>query len=263
MNKKLCIGIIFTTALVTIITAFSFAPIAQDQTYHAFADSRAFFGISNFGDVVSNLPFTIFGLMGLAFLFNKESDKSQLSMYGEQFLWKVFFFGVTLVGLGSGYYHLNPENSTLVWDRLPMTIVFMSFLPLVIMERIDVNAGLVLFPLLLAVGIGSVFYWDYTESLGEGDLRLYALVQFLSLLLILLTFWLLPAKFTGMKYLGFTLGWYALAKLLEHFDKAIFDFLWNMASGHTLKHIAASIGAYTMLLYVKKRRILVASLIHD
>jgi hypothetical protein len=256
MNKNLRIGIIFTTALVAIIIAFSFAPIAQDQTYHVFADRRSFFGISNFCDIVSNLPFIIFGLMGLAFLFNKESDKFQFSMHGEQFLWKVFFFGVALVGLGSGYYHINPENSTLVWDRLPMTIVFMAFLSLVIMERIDRNAALILFPVLLAVGIGSVFYWDYTESLGEGDLRLYALVQFLSLLLIALIFWLFPAKYTGMKYLGFTLGWYALAKVLEHFDKAIFDLLWNMVSGHSLKHIAASIGSYTMLLYVKKRSIL-------
>jgi hypothetical protein len=256
MNKKLGIGIIFTTTLVAIIIAFSFAPIAQDRTYHAFADRRAFFGISNFDDIVSNLAFIIFGLMGLVFLFKKESNKSQFSMHGEQFLWKVFFFGVTLVGIGSGYYHINPDNSTLVWDRLPMTIVFMVFLSLVIMERIDRNAALILFPLLLAVGISSVFYWDYTESLGEGDLRLYALVQFLSLLLIALIFWLFPAKYTGMKYLGFTLGWYVLAKLLEHFDKAIFDLLWNMVSGHTLKHIAASIGAYTMLLYLKKRSIL-------
>ena len=256
MNKNLRIGIIFTTALVAIIIAFSFAPIAQDQKYHAFADSRSFFGISNFCDIVSNLPFIIFGLMGLAFLFNKESNKSQFSMHGEQFLWKVFFFGVALVGLGSGYYHIDPENSTLVWDRIPMTIVFMAFLSLVIMERIDRNAALVLFPVLLAVGIGSVFYWDYTESLGEGDLRLYALVQFLSLLLIALIIWLFPAKYTGLKYLGFTLCWYALAKLFEYFDKAIFDLLWNMVSGHSLKHIAASIGAYTMLLYVKKRSIL-------
>ncbi len=256
MNKKLRIGIIYTTALVAIIIAFSFAPIAQDQTYHAFADRRAFFGISNFDDIVSNFLFIIFGLMGLAFLFSKESNKSQFPMHGEQFLWKIFFFGVILVGLGSGYYHISPENSTLVWDRLPMTIVFMVFLSLVIMERIDRNAALILSPLLLAVGISSVFYWDYTESLGEGDLRLYALVQFLSLLLIALIFWLFPAKYTGMKYLGFTLGWYVLAKLFEHFDKAIFDLLWNMVSGHTLKHIAASIGAYTMLLYLKKRSIL-------
>ncbi len=256
MNKKLRIGIIFTTTLVAIIIAFSFAPIAQDQTYHSFADRRAFFGISNFDDIVSNFLFIIFGLMGLAFLFNKESDKSQFSMHGEQFLWKVLFFGVFLVGLGSGYYHINPDNSTLVWDRLPMTIVFMVFLSLVIMERIDRNAALILSPLLLAVGVSSVFYWDYTESLGEGDLRLYALVQFLSLLLIAIIFWLFPAKYTGMKYLGFALGWYVLAKLFEHFDKAIFDLLWNMVSGHTLKHIAASIGAYMMLLYLKKRSIL-------
>jgi hypothetical protein len=58
-----------------------------------------------------------------------------------------------------------------------------------------------------------------------------------------------------MKYLVFTIGWYALAKLFEYFDKAIFDLLGNMVSGHSLKHIAASIGAYTMLLYVKKRGI--------
>jgi hypothetical protein len=255
MNKKLRIGIIFTTTLVAIIIAFSFAPIAQDQTYHAFADRRVFFGISNFNDIVSNLLFIIFGLMGLVFLFNKESNKSKFSMHGEQFLWKVLFFGVILVGVGSGYYHINPENSTLVWDRLPMTIVFMAFLSLVIMERIDRNAALILFPVLLVIGIGSVFYWDYTESLGEGDLRLYGLVQFLSLLLIAIIFWLFPAKYTGMKYLVFTIGWYALAKLFEYFDKAIFDLLGNMVSGHSLKHIAASIGAYTMLLYVKKRGI--------
>jgi Ceramidase len=255
MNKKLRIGIILTTTLVAIIITFSFAPIAQDQTYHTFADRRAFFGISNFNDIVSNLLFIIFGLMGLAFLFNKESNKSQFSMHGEQFLWKALFFGVILVGVGSGYYHINPENSTLLWDRLPMTIVFMAFLSLVIMERIDRNVALILFPVLLAIGIGSVFYWDYTESLGEGDLRLYGLVQFLSLLLIAIIFWLFPAKYTGMKYLVFTIGWYALAKLFEYFDKAIFDLLWNMVSGHSLKHIAASIGAYTMLLYVKKRGI--------
>ncbi len=64
-----------------------------------------------------------------------------------------------------------------------------------------------------------------------------------------------------MKYLVFTIGWYALAKLFEHFDKAIFDSLWNMVSGHTLKHIAASIGAYTMLLYVRREVLLGASLI--
>ncbi len=36
----------------------------------------------------------------------------------------------------------------------------------------------------LAIGIASVFYWQRTEAQGVGDLRLYALVQFLLMLII-------------------------------------------------------------------------------
>src|SRR5215472_9282020 len=40
-------------------------PIAQDQSYHDFADQRTLLGIPNFWNVVSNFPFLVIGATGL------------------------------------------------------------------------------------------------------------------------------------------------------------------------------------------------------
>ena len=40
-------------------------PISQDQGYHHFADQRTLFGVPNFWNVVSNLPFMAVGSVGL------------------------------------------------------------------------------------------------------------------------------------------------------------------------------------------------------
>ena len=252
MTKSLKIITIFAVSAIAIAVTFTLDPIAQDQAYHNFADKRGLYGISNFSDVMSNLFFIFFGIMGLYFLSAHQQEK-HFTMQGEKRLWGLFFLSATLVGLGSGYYHLTPHNTTLVWDRLPMTLAFMTFFSLIIMERIHAKIGLLLCPILLLAGASSVFYWDYTESLGQGDLRPYALIQFLPLVLIPFIFWLFPARYNGLKYLGYTLGWYVLAKLLEHFDEDIFTLLKTTISGHSLKHIAAAMAVYTMFLYVKKR----------
>ena len=238
------------------VTGLTFAlpPIPQDLGYHNFADTRGLMGIPNFGDVMSNLFFLVFGLMGITAVFTSRNGNSVFTMNGEIIPWSVFFVGTFMVGFGSGYYHLEPNNHTLVWDRLPMTIAFMSFFSLVVMERFSEKAGLLLLPILLVVGAGSVFYWDYTESLGNGDLRAYALVQFLPMLVLPLMFWLLPARYSGIKYLGYVLFWYLLAKILEYYDAVIFEITGGVVSGHTLKHIAAALAVYMMVVYVTKRR---------
>ena len=89
------------------------APITQDQSYHAFADTRTLLGIPNFWNVVSNLPFLAVGAAGLAFC-RKDAAATAL------------FVGVLLTGVGSSYYHVAPSDGTLFRDRLPMTIVDLS-----------------------------------------------------------------------------------------------------------------------------------------
>jgi hypothetical protein len=256
MSKKSKVILIVLISFAVSGLIFIFPPIAQDPAYHNFADKRGLLGIPNFGDVMGNLFFIIFGLMGMRTVFKRRNDIDMFTIKGEFPLWEVFFIGTFLVGFGSGYYHLEPNNHTLVWDRLPMTIAFMSIFSLVIMMRISEKWGLALFPLFLIVGAGSVFYWDYTESLGHGDLRPYALVQFLPMLLLPLIFWLLPARYKGLKYPVYALLWYGLAKILEHFDPDIFAMTGEMVSGHSLKHIAAAMAVYMMVIYVQKRKAL-------
>ena len=52
--------------LVTVVALLRHGPIPQDPAYHAFADTRRIAGIPNFWNVVSNLPFLLAGLYGLA-----------------------------------------------------------------------------------------------------------------------------------------------------------------------------------------------------
>src|SRR5215467_13015198 len=135
-------------------------PIPQDQSYHQFADQRTIFGIPNFWNVVSNIPFLAVGLAGLR---RFRQDPATV----------VFFLGVFLTGFGSSYYHWDPSDGTLFWDRLPMTLGFVAILCGAIAERIDATAGRVLLWPLLVLGVFSLLWWRWAD-----DLRLYAWVQF-------------------------------------------------------------------------------------
>jgi hypothetical protein len=227
--------------------------IPQPLSYHHFADRRSFFGIPNFNDVASNLPFAVIGLWGLAFLRRSNSNPDgHFIQRREQWPYLFVFVGLLLTAFGSSYYHLDPNNATLVWDRLPMTITFMSMVAAVIMERISLRLGLWLLPILLVVGLGSVWQWNWSEIRGAGDLRFYAAVQAWSAMVILLAL-LFPARYTRSRDLGFVVGFYALAKILEFFDKPIFAAL-HVVSGHTLKHLAAAAAGYCILRMVEKRQ---------
>ena len=243
------IWVLVAVAVLAFFAVYSFPPIAQDYAYHNFADNRLCLNIPNFGNVLSNLPFAIFGIMGLIAL-----HKNKLLKREEKFTWQVFFVGAALVAVGSAVYHLSPNNKSLVWDRLPMTVSFMALFTIVIAERINERIGYNFLPFLLALGLGSVLYWDHTESAGMGDLRPYVLVQFLPIAIIPLIFILFKARYTGTCYFLYTLGWYVLAKILEFMDWQIFTMTSGMISGHTLKHLAASMAILSLVQYITNRK---------
>ncbi len=240
---------ILAISLTVIAIIFLLPPIPQDATYHQFADQRTF-ALPHMANVFSNMLFLVFGGVGVWCCVKRRYVYADPF---EQLLWIWFFLSSAMVGVGSAYYHMNPNNDTLLWDRLPMTLAFMSFFTLVIIERISLRAGKHLFPLLSFIGIISVIYWHHTEQMGEGDLRLYVLVQFLPLLLIPFILWQYEARYSHAKYIVYTIAFYALAKLLEHYDAAIYVLTSEVVSGHALKHIAASYGVLMLVYYVTNR----------
>jgi hypothetical protein len=240
--------------LVTIAVGVIFSllrPFPQPQSYHSFADHRSLFGIPNFGDVASNLPFAMVGAWGLVFLASAATSASFINQH-ERWPYIVAFAGLTLTFFGSSYYHLHPDNARLVWDRLPMTLVFMSIVSVIIVERISLRAGLWLLPLLLLIGISSVVQWHASELRGAGDLRFYAAVQAYSAVVLLIAL-LFPSRYSRGSDFAVVVGFYALAKTLELLDKAIFG-LGHFVSGHTLKHLAAAGAGYWILRMLQKRQ---------
>jgi hypothetical protein len=226
-------------------------PIAQPADYHGFADQRALLGVANFMDVASNLAFVLVGALGLAALLQQPRLPGGLPPLRTAYL--TFFAGALLIGVGSGWYHLAPDNARLVWDRLPMTVSFMALVAIVIGEHIDPRWGRRLLWPLVAIGIASVLYWAVGEARGQGDLRPYVLVQFLPLLLLPLVLLLWRSAFGEARHLWALIGLYALAKAFELADGALYA-VGGLISGHSLKHIIAAVAMAMLLRALLRRR---------
>jgi Ceramidase len=226
-------------------------PIAQPAAFHQFADIRSIFSVANFWNVISN---TVFFLIGITALQKLSSNRLAI-MAPVKAAYYIFFTGVLLVAFGSAYYHYNPNNNTLVWDRLPMTIAFMSLLSFALAEFVSVNAGRRgLIPFLLT-GIFSIAYWLYGEQHHNGDLRLYALVQFLPILLLLLLLVFGRSAYNTQWGYWVLFIAYIIAKLAEHFDVGIYNFTGELMAGHLLKHLLSALGLWLFLVYLGKRKL--------
>jgi hypothetical protein len=192
-------------------------PLPQSQSYHDFADRRTILDIPDFLDVISNSLFLVVGLMGLLKFRERAS--------------RILFFGVLCTSLGSAYYHLAPDNARLFWDRLPMTIAFMSLFAIAI-DRRKLTVPLVL------VGIGSVVWWRVTDNLWP-----YGMVQFGTMAALVV----IAARREPGLWPVFV--FYGLSKISEHFDQQIYSI--SPLSGHTIKHLLA--GVATLCIYRRIR----------
>lgn len=249
MNKSILIFIALFS-IVALIAVFTLVPkIPQDLSYHYFGDQKQILGIPNFWNVMTNLPFLVVGFMGIQKITNSRLGGAMPQLRPA---YLTFFMGIFLVGLGSGYYHLNPDNGSLIWDRLPMTIAFMALFSAVVGEFLSIEWGRrLLYPLVLA-GMLSVIYWHWSEQQGHGDLRFYGLVQFLPMVLIPVMLIYCRPRFSGNGYLWGLVGIYATAKLAESGDVVIYEHL-RFLSGHSLKHLLAAGGAWLYLSALQKR----------
>lgn len=222
-------------------------PLPQPLSYHQFADGRTLMGIPHAGDVLSNMAFVVVGAVGLWSLRQPRVSMRTFADDGERRLFQWLYLGVFFTGFGSGWYHLAPDNYSLVWDRLPMAVAFMSIFAVMISERIKPSLGVSLLGPLVIIGVGSVLLWIWTEHIGRGDLRFYLFVQFYPMLTVALMLLFIPSRYThGNFYWGLFLC-YAAAKVVELFDHEIYSLTHGLMSGHNVKHLFAAMGAAWLL----------------
>ena len=243
---------IFLLLLSSVIAALviMFVPsVSQDPGYHNFVDQRNISGIHNFWNVVTNIPFLVLGITGFFKIQNQEL-RGVLPDLFKAYL--TFFLGLVLTGLGSGYYHLDPSNFSLVGDRMAITVTFISFFVLIFGESISTKTASRLLVPLLFLGLSSVVYWNITEKAGTGDLRFYALIQFLPMLLIPLMLLFYGSRLSGKRWIIAIILVYGAAKITEMYDHQIYELIGF--SGHSLKHLMASFGAYLFLKGLQVRK---------
>ncbi len=236
--------------VISIVAALLWAPIPQPPSYHDFADQRAMFGIANFMDVASNVGFLISGVAGLVVVMSVGKFECGV----ERWPYAVFFLGVLFTAVGSSYYHLSPDNERLFWDRLPMTIAFMSLIAAQVVDRIGVKAGLVLLLPMLAIGAASVLYWRATEHEGAGNVMPYGILQGYSVIMLLILARLESSRYTRGNDILWVFAWYVIAKVLEFFDAQVLAF-GHLAGGHALKHLAAAAAAIVVCRMLMKREL--------
>ena len=245
-------------AIAAILLAMAFLlfwpPIAQPLWYHDFADQRPLLAVPHMMNVVSNLPFVIVGVLGIAHLASRRSHRPEtFAQPIERLPYWAFFLGLVLTGIGSAYYHADPNNDRLVWDRMPLTVTFMALLTTILAERFDARLAAWLLGPLVGLGIATVLYWHWTELHGAGDLRPYLVVQFLPLFVLPVVLGLFRSRYTGTGELVASLGCYGIAKLLEALDREVYT-AGGIVSGHTLKHLVAGLGAWFVLVMLQYRR---------
>lgn len=235
---------LFAMALLTAI-AFAFALVAygrieQLQSYHAFADTRSWWGIANAANVLSNLGFLVVGGLALRRIHAPARHRWAL---------RALFIGITLTGFGSAYYHWAPSDSSLVWDRAPMSLAFAA-LAAYLFERISGAAAPGRLALALGSGLAATAWWQFS-----GDLRPYIFVQGYPLICIAcLTAWAelsssvrcaIPTVMGRALALAFLC--YAAAKLAEYFDDELYAWSGTLVSGHALKHLLAALSCWALL----------------
>jgi hypothetical protein len=209
---------------------------------HAFIDARSFFGIPNCLDVLSNLPFLIGGVWGLIALRSAQSMAAPLQTAA-----RVFFIGLILTCLGSSYYHYAPSDFGLMMDRLGMAVAFAGVISLAAGSRLGTVVSERATPVLLILAPMSAMA-AYTLH----NVLPWAVVQFGGMALIIWLACLPRQPALPAIHLGALIALYALAKLFESQDTQVFELTQGLISGHSLKHIAASLAAVPVIAALKK-----------
>ncbi|OOG45100.1 hypothetical protein [Polaromonas sp. A23] len=243
--------VLLLVVLLFALLALTGPVVLQPANYHDFADQHAWGVLPHAMDVLSNLPFALWGLAGAGALVQayrlREVDRTAGGLAA------LFFAGLLVTTAVSAMYHWQPDNEGLVWDRTGMVLAFAGLLGLAAWQRVSSRAAWALAAIVLVLGPVSVQVWSMS-----GNLLPWGVLQFGGMALIVGLACLPTLSLeAGRIHRGLPIRWslvialYALAKVLELGDHLVFEWTGHFISGHSLKHIVASCAAWPVVAALK------------
>lgn len=236
-------------AVLLIVFALALAgPIHTPAHYHAFADQRGWGTLPRAADVLSNLPFLWVGTLGLLGIGRGRwlAPRVRIAM-------QAFFVAIVLTAAGSWWYHLQPDDVRIMWDRLPIALACGALFAAVLEECSSVRPPLGWLPTLLLLATGSVVLTSDALWRVPGDLRAYLALQLGLMIIVPLLQWRAGWAWPQRRLWLAAVACYVIAKLLELMDAPVLA-LTHCISGHTLKHLFAALGAWCVWRALRLRR---------
>ena len=234
--------------LLYVMLRLVFGPLPQWLSYHNFADTRQLGFVPRAGDVLTNLAILFSGVWG-ALLYRQVTVTSD-----DRPAYRLLVIAAILTAFGSAYYHWDPGNDRLVWDRLPMSLLLTAVLALVLADRVSPPFGReALLPFGL-VAVGGVLLWAFTEAAGRGDLLLYLVMRIGATVAVLTLLILRPPRFTAAGWLWAAVAFDVAETICERLDWQIWELTGGIASGHNLKHIFSGAVIACLFGWLRQRR---------
>lgn len=235
---------LWAAVLALLLLALWGPTVLQGAHHHDFADARGWGHLPCAMDVLSNAPFALWGVVGLVALAALQAASTirgerEVAQRG---LAAVFLGGLVLTAGASSWYHLRPDDAGLLVDRLGMVVAFAGLLGLAAADRVSARAGWLLGAAVMVLGPVSVAVWA-----TSGNVAPWLVLQLGGMALLLGLAWLPPMAGAWAIRWGWVIAVYGLAKLLELGDHAIFGWTSQLVSGHTLKHLVASLAAWPVI----------------
>jgi len=239
-------GALALAALLLGVLALAGPALPQAAHYHDFADQRVWGPLPHALDVLSNLPFALWGVAGCWAL--ARALRLRAVSGAAVGLAALFFAGLIVTAGVSAGYHWQPDDAGLVWDRGGMVLAFAGLLGLAALQAVSCRAGIALAAAVLALGLAAVQRWAVS-----GNLLPWAVLQGGGMVFVLVAACLRPAQPAPDLPIRWALviALYALSKGLELADQPVFELTGQLVSGHSLKHVVASFSAWPVLLALK------------
>lgn len=235
--------------LALLAVAIAAPAVAQSAHHHHFADQRAWGWVPFAADVLSNLPFLLWGVLGLGLLARQPRSVACVADAASRGLMTLFFAGLVVTACLSACYHWQPDNAGLALDRLGMVVAFAGLMGLAAAGRISARAGALLALAVLLLGPMSIWVWS-----ASGNVLPWAVLQFGGMLLVLCLALLKPQPGAPAIRWGWVIVIYAIAKGFEMADEAVFAATSQLVSGHSLKHVVASFAAWPVVFALMSHR---------